>query len=78
MARAVNADMFDKWSETAKTYSADTSVIESPEIIRHITYLEAVELNYSGIFTVKDSVLFILREAGIPMKIGSLSDSEDG
>lgn len=77
VARAVNAELFEKWSETAKTYSADPSVIESPEIIRHITYSEAVELNYSGIFTVNDSVLFMLMETGIPLRICSINDSDD-
>ncbi len=43
-ARAVSADMFEKWSETAKVYSADTSVIGNPEIIRHITYLSLIHI----------------------------------
>ena len=77
VARAINADVLEKWSETVKTYSADPSVIESPEIIRHITYSESVELNYSGIFTVNDSVLFMLMEAGIPLRICSINDSDD-
>ncbi|MBQ6969702.1 MAG: hypothetical protein IJP85_05190 [Synergistaceae bacterium] len=78
VARAVNADMFEKWSETVKAYSTDTSVIPNPKIIRNMTYSEASELNYCGIFTVNDGVLFMLKEAGIPIRIRSLNDSDDG
>ena len=74
VARSVNADLFEKWSETAKTYSADPSVIPNPQVIRHITYEEAVELNYVGINAIRDSVIFMLKEAGIPLKICSIID----
>lgn len=76
-ACAVNADMFEKWSETAKAYSADPSVVKNPKVITNITYSEAVELNYSGIFTVNDSVIFMLRKAGIPLMIRSIDDAND-
>ena len=74
---AVNADLFEKWSETAKIRSADPSVIDNPEIIRHITYIEAVELNYIGINLMKDDVALMLNEAKIPMTISSIYGSED-
>ena len=49
IACAVNADLFEKWSETAKTYSADPAVIPDSEVIKNMTYSEAIELNYIGI-----------------------------
>ena len=75
VARALKADMFEKWSETTKIFSADPDVVPNPELIRNITYDEAVELNYIGIHIVRDSVIFMLREEKIPMKICSLTDN---
>ena len=76
VARAVEADLFEKWSETAKTFSADPAVIPEPKIIKNITYEEAVELNYIGIKIIRDSVIFMLKKVGIPIKICSIYDGE--
>ncbi len=77
VACSVNAEMFEKWSDDAKIFSADPKVIPNSEIIRHITYMEALEINYTGIEIVKDDVVFMLDEAKIPMKIASTHGSED-
>ena len=77
VACAVNADLFEKWSETAKVFSANPAVIPDAKIIKNITFMEAVEMNYTGIKIIKDSVLFMLKKAEIPLKIYSLNDSEN-
>ncbi|MBQ7561770.1 MAG: hypothetical protein IJS99_08060 [Synergistaceae bacterium] len=78
VASAVNADLFEKWSSDIKTYSADPAIVPNPETIKNITYDEAVELNYSGINIIKDSVIFMLKESGIPLKICCIEDEDDG
>ena len=77
IACAVKADLYEKWSETAKIYSADPAVIPDAELIRNITYGEALELNYIGMDLVTDAVIFMLQEAGIPMMISSIHASDD-
>ena len=77
IACAAKADIFEKWSEDAKVYSADPDVIPDAEIVRNVTYMEAVEMTYVGIEIVKDSVSFMLNEAGIPMKICSTHQPEE-
>lgn len=77
VACAVKADIFEKWSEDAKIYSADPVVIPNAEIIRNVTYMETVEMNYVGINIVKDSVAFMLNDFGIPMKICSTHTPEE-
>ena len=77
VACALKADIFEKWSEAAKVYSADPSVISSPEIISNVTYTEALELNYSGESLSTDNVLLMLSEAGIPMRIASVHNPDD-
>ncbi|MBQ3403018.1 MAG: ACT domain-containing protein [Synergistaceae bacterium] len=77
VACSVKADLFEKWSETSKIYSADPAVIPDAEVVSHITYNEALELNYLGIDIVTDNVVLMLGEAGIPMRICSTNRPED-
>ena len=77
ITRAVNAGTFEKWNRTKEIWSADPSIVDNPEIVRYLTYSEAMELNYIGIKTTQDEVLMTLRETGTPINIRSISDSED-
>ena len=77
IACSVGADVYEKWSEAAKVFSADPSVIPNPELIRNITYTEALELNYTGINLVTDNVILMLHDAGIPMRIASTHNPDD-
>ena len=77
IACAVQADLFEKWSESAKIYSADPSVIPNPEVVRNITYMEALEFNYVGMNIATDNVVLMLDHKGIPMKIASTHDPQD-
>ena len=77
IACSVGADVYEKWSEAAKVFSADPSVIPNPELIRNITYTEALELNYTGINLVTDNVILMLNGAGIPMRIASTHNPDD-
>ena len=72
VACTMNASLCEKWSETAKVYGADPVVIPDAELIKNITYDEAAELNYIGIKIVNDDVIFMLRDAGIPLKVSSI------
>ena len=74
VACAVKADVFEKWSESAKVYSADPHVIPDAKLVHMITYSEAVELNYIGITLTKDDVAFMLKQADIPMSLCSIYD----
>ncbi len=77
IACSVKADIFEKWSEAAKVYSADPAVIPSPEVIRNVTYMEALELNFVGMNLVTDNVVTMLNDAGIPMRIASTHQPDD-
>lgn len=72
IARAVNADLFEKWSEVVRVFSADSNVVPDACLIRKMTYDEALEMNYITKSICKDSVMLMLKEAGIPMRVGSV------
>lgn len=78
IACSVKADLFEKWSETARIYSADPSVIPEAELVRHITYRESLEMTYVGINIVNDNVAIMLDEAQIPMRIASIDSPNEG
>ncbi|MBQ9419665.1 MAG: aspartate kinase [Synergistaceae bacterium] len=72
VARAVGADLLEKWSETTKIFGADPAVIPYAELIPAITYSEAIELNYIGINIISDNVIFMMRDADIPIRVASI------
>ena len=76
VARAVNADLFEKWSEVNKVFAADTNVIPESILVKNMTYNEIIELNYIRKTIIRDSVIFMLKEAGIPMKVSGIYDNE--
>ena len=76
VACSVKADLFEKWSETAKIFSTDPTVIPDAELINNITYGEALELNYIGMELSSDAVIFMLQDAEIPMMISSIHAAE--
>ena len=77
VARAVNAGLCEKWSETTKIFSADPSIVENPAVIRNITYEELKQLTYMGINVIQEDVIFLMQDIGIPWKIRNINDADD-
>ena len=77
VARAVNAELCEKWSETTKIFSADPSIVENPAVIRNITYEELKQLTYMGINVIHEDVIFLMQDIGIPWKIRNINDVDD-
>ena len=78
IARGVGASLFEKWSDSAMTYSAEPSVVPDSRVIHNLTYSEAVGLNYIGVRVISDNVIFMLRDAGIPIRICGIYDGGEG
>lgn len=77
VARAVNADVYEKWAETAEVFSADPSIVKDPELIRNLTYAELRELTYMGITVLNDEVSFLLQDTGITLNIRNIHKPAD-
>ena len=77
VARAVKASLGEKWSETTKIYSADPSIVENPEVIRHITYEELKQLTYMGINIFHEDVILLMQDIGIPISVRNINDIND-
>ena len=48
IARAVNADLYEKWTDEAEIFCADPKIVKSPKTVENITYKELHELSYMG------------------------------
>ncbi len=76
-ARAVNAEICEKWSETTKIYSADPGIVDNPSVIRNITYEELKQLSYMGIRVFHEDVIYLMQGIGIPIVIKNINDIND-
>lgn len=77
VARAVHAELCEKWSERTKVFSADPSIVENPAIIRHLTYEELKQLNYMGVSVFHEDVVLLMQDIGIPTKVRNIHDIDD-
>lgn len=77
IACSVDAGLFEKWNVKTEIFSADPLLVDSPVVIRNLTYTEALELNYVGIRTLHDDVITLLKDSGIQASIRSTKNPED-
>ena len=69
VARAVNADVYENWTDVSGFLMADPRVVDGPAEISSITYLELRELSHMGASVLHEDAMFPVRRAGIPTNI---------
>ncbi len=69
VARAVNASMYENWTDVSGVLMADPRVVENPREISSITYKELRELSYMGFSVLHEDAMFPVHKAGIPINI---------
>lgn len=69
VARAVNADMYENWTDVSGFMMADPRIVENPREISSITYKELRELSYMGASVFHEDAMFPVHRAGIPTNI---------
>lgn len=77
VARAVNADIYENWTDVSGFLVADPRIVENPDVISIITYKELRELSYMGATVLHEDAIFPVREAGIPINIKNTNRPED-
>ena len=76
-ARAIQADLYENWTDVSGMLAADPRVVSSPRTIEYITYKELRELSYSGASVLHEDAVFPVRKAGIPINIRNTNRPED-
>ena len=69
VARAVNADMYENWTDVSGFLMADPRIVDNPREISSITYKELRELSYMGASVFHEDAMFPVHKAGIPTNI---------
>lgn len=69
VARAVQADLYENWTDVSGMLMADPRCVKDPETIGIISYTELRELTYMGATVLHDEAVFPVRTAGIPINI---------
>jgi aspartate kinase len=74
VARSVDADVYENWTDVPGLLTADPRVIHNPEPVAEVTYREQRELSYRGATVLHDETVFPVLEAGIPIQIRDTDD----
>lgn len=77
IANAVNAEIYENWTDVSGFLVADPRIVENPEAIETITYRELRELAYMGASVLHEDAIFPVRSAGIPINIRNTNRPQD-
>ncbi len=69
LAAAVDADVYENFTDVDSVYSADPRMVENAKPVREITYREMRELSYAGFGVLHDEAIIPAVRAGIPIHI---------
>ena len=77
VARAVQADVYENWTDVSGFLMADPRVVEDPKAIRIVTYSELRELSYMGATVLHEDSIFPVRKAHIPINLRNTNCPEN-
>ncbi|WP_097026711.1 aspartate kinase [Clostridium peptidivorans] len=77
IARGVNADLYENWTDVSGFLMADPRIVENPKNIKNITYRELRELSYMGATVLHEEAIFPVRKASIPINIKNTNSPDD-
>jgi len=69
LARAVNAQVYENFTDVDSVFAANPSIVENPAPIAEFTYREMRELAYAGFSVFHDEALEPVFRAGVPVHI---------
>ena len=69
LAAAVNADIYENFTDVDSVFVANPNIIENPKAIFNITYREMRELSYAGFSVLHEETLEPVFRKGIPVYI---------
>ena len=77
VARAVNADLYENWTDVSGFLACDPRIVEHPQKIEIISFKELRELSYMGANVLHADSIFPVRKGDIPIKIKNTFRPED-
>ena len=77
VARAVNASLYENWTDVSGFLACDPRIVDSPKTIKQLSYKELRELSYMGANVLHSESIFPVRKANIPIQIKNTFRPED-
>lgn len=77
VARAVNASLYENWTDVSGFLACDPHLVSSPERIKALSYKELRELSYMGANVLHSESIFPVRKANIPIRIKNTFRPQD-
>ena len=77
IARAVNAELYENWTDVSGFLACDPRIVDKPEKIEVISFKELRELSYMGANVLHADAIFPVRKGDIPIKIKNTFRPED-
>ncbi len=76
-AAAVNADVYENWTDVSGILMADPRIVKDPSPIAGITFAELRELAFMGASVLHEDSVQPVKEKGIPLNIRNTNRPED-
>lgn len=76
-AAAVDADVYENWTDVSGILMADPKIVPDPSPIAHITYAELRELAFMGASVLHEESILPVKEKGIALNIRNTNRPED-
>ena len=77
VARAVGADVYEKWTDVSGFLMADPRIVKDPKPISTVSYKELRELSYMGASVLHEDAIYPARIANIPINIRNTNEPEN-
>lgn len=77
IARAVEAEVYENWTDVSGFLVADPRIVENPKPIESLSYKELRELSYMGASVLHEDAIYPARVANIPINIRNTNIPED-
>ena len=74
IARIVNADVYENWTDVSGLLVADPKIIDSPKAIEQISYSELRALSYMGANVLHEETVYPIKDQKIPIHIMNTND----
>ena len=77
VARAVQASLYENWTDVSGFLACDPRIVDSPKLIKKISYKELRELSYMGANVLHSDSIFPVRKANIPIQVKNTFKPDD-
>ncbi len=76
VARAVDADVYENWTDVSGFLVADPRIVKDPKPIEKVSYMELRELSYMGASVLHEDAIYPARASDIPINIRNTNEPE--